>query len=201
MIKCRLVTIGGGIMRVIAGDKKGHRLKAVPGKTSRPTTDRIREAVFQILGPYFPGGSCLDLFAGSGALGIEALSRGLERAVFVDKNAKAIETIRHNVKSLRLEEKAEIVRTTAQHALQEAERRGMQFDLILIDPPYRTGAYESYLHTLRSRKLLNENAFIYCEHDLHASMPDDIEHLSITKQVNYGGAIGVTIYQWKQANE
>lgn len=188
-------------MRVIAGDRKGHQLKAVPGKTSRPTTDKVREAVFQMIGPYFSGGVCLDLFAGSGALGIEALSRGMERAVFVDKFPKAIETIRYNVKGLRLEERAKIVRTTAQRALQAAEKKRQKFDLILMDPPYGKVDYESFLHTLKSRDLVNDYAFIYCEHDTSASLPEDVDHLSIMKQVNYGGSIGITIYQWIPENE
>ena len=83
-------------MRVVAGQAKGLPLKAVPGKTTRPTTDKVKESIFNMIGPFFDGGTAVDLFAGSGGLGIEALSRGIEHAVFTDKDKKAIDTIQAN---------------------------------------------------------------------------------------------------------
>src|SRR5699024_11846585 len=98
-------------MRVIAGTHRGRLLKAVPGDTTRPTTDKIKEAVFHMLGPFFQGGTCIDLFAGRGALGIEALSRGIDHAIFIDKSPKAIHTINRNLKVLQLVVQLEIYRT------------------------------------------------------------------------------------------
>ncbi|MEN1966990.1 16S rRNA (guanine(966)-N(2))-methyltransferase RsmD [Lentibacillus sp. N15] len=181
-------------MRVIAGDKKGHQLKAVPGTTSRPTTDKVKEAVFQSMGPFFSGGLCLDLFAGSGSLGMEALSRGMEKAVFVDKSPKAIHTIHENLRTLQLEPRAEVFRTDAYRALQAAGKRGLQFDLILFDPPYKKVDYRKFLHKIVMQQLINPNGVIYCEHDATERMPDVLEHLSIIKQENYGGTIGITVY-------
>ena len=100
-------------MRVIAGEHNGRQLPPVPNRLTRPTTDKVKEALFQIIGPFFEGGQALDLFAGSGGLGIEALSRGLDHCVFVDKHPKAIQTIYENLKSLNIEEQAEVFRTDA----------------------------------------------------------------------------------------
>src|SRR5699024_9501809 len=109
-------------MRVIAGFHKGRQLEAVPGKTARPTSDKVKEAAFQIMGPFFEQGACLDLFAGSGALGIEALSRGMEKGIFVDEHPKAIHTINQNLRTLRLEGNAEVYRTESVQALNAAAR-------------------------------------------------------------------------------
>ena len=90
-------------MRVVSGKCKGQSLKAVPGNSTRPTTDKVKEAIFNMIGPYFEGGLGLDLFAGSGGLGIEALSRGLERVIFVDRDKSAIGTIHDNLHKCGLE--------------------------------------------------------------------------------------------------
>src|SRR4051794_41215753 len=97
-------------MRVVSGSSKGKTLKAVPGSTTRPTTDKVKEALFNMIGPYFDGGIGLDLFAGSGGLGIEGLSRGLEKVIFIDRDAKAIQVIHENIKSCHFEEKTEVYR-------------------------------------------------------------------------------------------
>ena len=90
-------------MRVVSGVCKGRPLKAVPGNTTRPTTDKVKEALFNMIGPYFEGGIGLDLFAGSGGLGLEALSRGLDKVVFVDRDTKAIQTIHENIQACKME--------------------------------------------------------------------------------------------------
>src|SRR5699024_1467660 len=104
-------------MRVIAGAYKGRALKSVPGTNERPPSDKIKESAFHLLGPFVEGGNCLDLFAGSGALGIEAMSRGMEKVVFVERSASAIRVIRKNVAKLEMEEKCEIYRNDAFRAL------------------------------------------------------------------------------------
>ena len=96
-------------MRVVSGSCKGKHLKAVPGNTTRPTTDKVKEAIFNMIGPYFDGGIGLDLFAGSGGLGIEALSRGLDKVIFVDRDGKAIQTIRENIHSCGFEIKLKFI--------------------------------------------------------------------------------------------
>lgn len=182
-------------MRVVAGIHKGRQLKAVPGNNTRPTTDKVKEAVFQMLGPFFEGGVALDLFAGSGSLGIEALSRGIDSCVFVDKHPKAIQTIRENITTLRLEEQVEIFRADAFRALSAAAKRGLMFDLIFVDPPYGKINYLDILELILEEKLLNDGGIIYCEHDSNETLLDTVADLSVIKRVNYGGTIGVTIYQ------
>src|SRR5690625_4127464 len=97
-------------MRVIAGEFKSRHLKAVPGSNTRPTSDKIKESIFHMLGPFFEGGLCLDLFAGSGSLGIEALSRGMDKVIFVEKSSSAIRIIHKNVEMLKIESQCEIYR-------------------------------------------------------------------------------------------
>lgn len=182
-------------MRVVAGLHKGRKLKAVSGSTTRPTADKVKEAVFQVMGPFFSGGKVLDLFAGSGALGIEALSRGMESAFFIDKQLKAIHTIHDNLKSLSIADQAEVYRNDAFRALQLLSKRQLQFDLILLDPPYGHVDLIKLLNEISRHLLLKENGFIFCEHDYSVKLPQSINSYQILKQSNYGDTIGVTIYQ------
>lgn len=125
-------------MRVIAGTYGGRRLQAPPGTDTRPTADRVREALFSILGARVEGARVLDLFAGSGALGIEALSRGAEQATFVDNAPAAIRAIGANLEALGAD--AQVVRAEARRFLGGASRSGRSYDLVFLDPPYRLGA-------------------------------------------------------------
>jgi 16S rRNA (guanine966-N2)-methyltransferase len=122
-------------MRVIAGTYRGRTLKAPKGDSTRPTSDRVREALFSILQHRIPGARVLDLFAGSGALGLEALSRGAETVTFVDSDRAAITAIRGNLSALRAN--AEVRQTDALQFLGAASQTGAQYDLVLLDPPYR----------------------------------------------------------------
>lgn len=129
-------------MRVIAGSARGIQLAPVPSNV-RPTSDRVRESVFNALGQFFEGGEVLDLYAGTGALGIEALSRGVERAVFVEKDARAIATIRENLRRTGLTDRAEIVRGEAIRKLRTGPIKDRLFRLILLDPPYKIAQTEA----------------------------------------------------------
>jgi 16S rRNA (guanine966-N2)-methyltransferase len=120
-------------MRIIAGSRKGHTIHAPRGLDTRPTSDRVRENVFNILGP-IDGASVLDLFAGSGALGLEALSRGAERAVFVELDGDAVRAIEGNLDKLRLS--GTVLRRDAVTALAQEAGSGRKYDLVLVDPPY-----------------------------------------------------------------
>jgi 16S rRNA (guanine966-N2)-methyltransferase len=125
-------------MRVVAGIHRGRTLKAPAGRETRPTSDRVREALFSILGPSIERARVLDLFAGSGALGIEALSRGAAEAVFVDRSRKATQAIRANLDALGIE--ADVRPLEARAALRAASGRGEAYDLVFLDPPYRLAA-------------------------------------------------------------
>lgn len=185
-------------MRIIAGEFKGRQLKAVPGNSTRPTTDKVKEAVFSMIGPFFQGGSALDLFAGSGSLGIETLSRGMDFVVFVDKNPKAVHTISENIKSLNInDDNIEIYRADAFRAIKAAAKRKLQFNLIFLDPPYKKVVYDKLLTSITEHHLLAKDGIIYCEHDPSEAVPHDNEHFSILKREQYGGSIGITIYKRK----
>ncbi len=147
-------------MRVIAGKYRGKRLLAPADKSVRPTTDRIKETVFNILcSRYGIGGSVLDLFCGSGALGIEALSRGAERAVFVDKSPQSVRLTYENLKGIR--EPVEVYTTDFKVALEKLTR---PFALILIDPPYQDRLEGEALRRIAERNLLARDGVIFVEH-------------------------------------
>lgn len=184
-------------MRVIAGDFRGRRLKSVPGTQTRPTSDKVKEAAFHIMGPFFDGGVCLDLFAGSGSLGIEAISRGFDFAVFIDNNRKAIHTVSENIKLLKIEEQTEVSRMDAFRALRVTAKNKSQFNLILIDPPYSRTDYQEILNEIIQLNLLANNGLVYCEHDTSQDLPPTIEKLEVIKTVTYGGTTAITIYQMK----
>lgn len=172
-------------MRIVAGKAKGLRLKMVPGKHVRPTSDRVKESVFQILGPYFYGGMALDLFAGSGSLGLEALSRGMDRVIFNDASSQSVQTIRENVKLARMDEAVEIYRLDALKALTLFKQKGYVFSYIFLDPPY----YEKLLATVVERILAlgllkSEGMMVveYSKHDPFTSFADMAE----IRQLSYG---------------
>ena len=128
-------------MRIIAGTARGTRLAPVP-RGVRPTSDRVRESVFNTLGQFFEGGCVLDLYAGTGSLGIEALSRGCERAVFIERDGRALAALRNNLRRTGFEARAEITRGDVDRALDRMITDGRVFNLIFIDPPYRIAATE-----------------------------------------------------------
>ncbi|MGQ0513740.1 16S rRNA (guanine(966)-N(2))-methyltransferase RsmD, partial [Bacillus sp. D-CC] len=138
-------------MRVVSGKCKGHPLKAVPGNTTRPTTDKVKESIFNMIGPYFDGGIALDLFGGSGGLGIEAISRGIDKAIFVDRDNKAIKVIHQNLESCRIQEQAEVYRNDAERAIKALIKREISFNLILIDPPYKDQKIISLIRVIGSK--------------------------------------------------
>jgi 16S rRNA (guanine966-N2)-methyltransferase len=122
-------------MRIIAGDRKGHTIYAPKGRDTRPTSDRVRENVFNIVAPWVEGARVLDLYAGSGAMGLEALSRGAAGVVFVEADRDAVRAIERNLDKLRLTG-ATVVRTEAMTGLAQEATAGRKYDLVLIDPPY-----------------------------------------------------------------
>lgn len=173
-------------MRVVSGKFKGKSLKAVPSNSTRPTTDKVKEALFNMIGPYFEDGVCLDLFAGSGGLGLEALSRGMEYAVFVDRDGKAIGTIRANIEQCSAEQQCEVYRNDALRALKALKKRGMTFDCIFLDPPYKKQQLVLLLDTIDDFQLLKEDGIIVCEHSIDVHLPHEIGRLSQVRNENYG---------------
>jgi 16S rRNA (guanine966-N2)-methyltransferase len=168
-------------------------LKAVPGKTTRPTTDKVKEAIFNMIGPYFDGGIGLDLFAGSGGLGIEALSRGLEKVIFIDHEPKAIQIIRENIKACHFEAQTEVYRNEADRALKVLIKRGIQFDYLFLDPPYKNQQLVSIMKKMDSQDLLTNSGIVVCEHSFDVELPEAVGRFEQMKHEKYG-MTAVTIY-------
>lgn len=147
-------------LRVISGSARGKKLISMEGLDVRPTLDRVKESVFNMIAFDISDASVLDLFCGSGALGIEALSRGAKRAVFVDKNATALSVTKQNLTATRLADNAKLVQSDSIVYLQNTND---VFDIILIDPPYQAQLYERVLQEILERKLLAPNGIIVVE--------------------------------------
>jgi len=159
-------------MRVIAGRFGGRRLRTPPGGATRPTAERVREALFSSLGT-LEGSRVLDLFAGSGALGIEALSRGARSAVFVEHAREALDCLRSNLSALALgEDEARLLRADARAALRRLAQEGARFDLVLLDPPYAAGLLAPVLQGIVAGELLAPDARVVVESSRRESLPD-----------------------------
>ncbi|MFD2443402.1 16S rRNA (guanine(966)-N(2))-methyltransferase RsmD [Bacillus sp. CGMCC 1.16607] len=181
-------------MRVVSGTCKGRSLKAVPGSTTRPTTDKVKEAIFNMIGPYFNEGIGLDLFAGSGGLGIEALSRGIDKVIFVDRDSKAIQIIKDNLVACDLLDKAEVYRNDADRAIKAILKREIKFDFIFLDPPYKKQQLLKLLETIEKEQLVISDGMIVCEHATDVILPDEVGLLKNIKKETYG-IISISIYQ------
>ncbi len=150
-------------MRVIAGSARRLNLMTVPGRDTRPTTDRIKETLFNILQPELPSCRFLDLFAGSGGIGIEALSRGAEKAVFVESSRRAAVCIRRNLEFTHLDSRARLLETDVLGALSRLGREGQPFSIIFLDPPYGKGWEEQVLAALEHSPLADADTLVVAE--------------------------------------
>jgi 16S rRNA (guanine966-N2)-methyltransferase len=151
-------------LRVISGELKGRKLRSVGGTKTRPTADRIREAIFSILADRLQGANVLDLFAGTGAFGIEALSRGAQAAVFVDNDKDAIAALRQNLKNILLESRTKIIQWNITQNLKCLRPFQFAFNLIFIDPPYRQHMIAPTLIHLHASHCMHIGACIVVEH-------------------------------------
>lgn len=150
-------------MRVIAGSARSLRLKTIPGNDTRPTTDRIKETLFNMINDRMYGCRFLDLFSGSGGIGIEALSRGADMAVFVENNRKAAVCINDNLKFTKLDNKAAVMETDVISALKKLDNSGKQFDVIFMDPPYNNMYERMVLEELMESDILTAQTLIIIE--------------------------------------
>lgn len=181
------------MLRIIAGRFRSRRIHEVKSHATRPTTDKNREALFNSLGQFFDGGQGLDLFAGSGALGLEAISRGLDHLVFVDKQSQAIKTIEQNVNQLGLSGETTIVFSDV---LAFLEKTDLSFDLILADPPYAVDVYNAMLKIISCRHLLKNDGIIVVEAERSRTLPEQIEQLE-KYRVKTMGITQFAFYTWK----
>jgi 16S rRNA (guanine966-N2)-methyltransferase len=177
-------------MRVIAGTFRSRTLRSLRGLAMRPTSDRLRETLFNILGAAVEGAVFVDLYAGTGAVGIEALSRGARQAVFVEKHRPAVALIRANLASLGIRSGAEVLAIDALAGLERLAARGMTADVVFADPPYaEAAAYRRVLEWLDARELLAPEGCAVFEHARRQTLPEKLSRLARTRQVKQGDAV------------
>ena len=177
-------------MKIVSGTYGGRPLKTLEGKTTRPTSDKVRGAMFNMIGPYFDGGRVLDLYAGSGGLSIEAVSRGMEQAVLVEKDRRAQAIIASNIQMTKESHKFQLLKMEAHQALNQLQGT---FDLIFLDPPYAKEQIVADIEALAERGLLGEEVMVVCETDKAVDLPEEIAFLGIWKEKIYGIS-KVTVY-------
>ena len=178
-------------MRVITGKARGVQLKTPDGMQTRPTIDRVKEALFSIINFDIPGASVLDLFGGTGQLGIEALSRGAEKAVFVDAREDACKIIRENLRRTKLEAQGKVVRGDYLDYLKRCKER---FDIILLDPPYAEVFLENALNCVAEIDILQSGGIIVTERPLGKDLLCEFEGLTRSKDYKYGNTL-LTLYR------
>ncbi|GAA6112485.1 MAG: 16S rRNA (guanine(966)-N(2))-methyltransferase RsmD [Apilactobacillus sp.] len=183
-------------MRVVSGKFGSRSLKPVPGSKTRPTTDKVKESLFNMIGPFFNGGTFLDLYAGSGSVAIEAVSRGIEKAILVDHQYLAIKTIKENVEMTKEKDSFQVYKMDSDLALEKFANDDTKFDFIFLDPPYKDQKMVEQLEYIKSNGLLSESGIVICETDDNVSLQDDVDGFSLIKQKKYGITI-ISIYKNK----
>lgn len=187
------------MVRVIAGDARGRKLKTIEKETTKPTLDRVKEAMFSMLTPYVPGARVLDLFSGNGSLGIEALSRGAAYCLFNDYSNECAKIIKENVANVGYAEKSEVASLEFGELIARESKKGTTFDLLLLDPPYNKGLISEALRLISEK--FGENAIIaMCEHSADEQLAENIGKFVKTKEKRYG-TVALTIYVKDEKNE
>ena len=154
-------------MRVIAGKARRLQLKTIEGMNTRPTQDRTKETMFNVINNCVPGCYFLDLFSGSGGIGIEAASRGAKKCVLVENNRRAYDCIMYNLKYTKLEDVSKVMFTTVESAIKQLDNVGEHFDIVFMDPPYNKNLERQVLEYLKDSALANTDTLIVTEADLH----------------------------------
>jgi 16S rRNA (guanine966-N2)-methyltransferase len=176
-------------MRVIAGKYRSRTLRSLKGQALRPTSDRLRETLFNILGPTMKDSLFVDLYAGTGAVGIEALSRGARAAIFVEQHAPAAALIRRNLESLGISGEAEILGVDVMRGLERLEARHVHAQFVFLDPPYAaTEEYESVLAFLGESLLVAPGGRVIAEHSRKRALPERVGELELARVVVQGDA-------------
>ena len=173
-------------MRIIAGEYRSRKIETRSGNETRPTLDKVREAVFSSLGGMFDGGTVLDLYAGSGANGLEALSRGYDYAVFADISKDAINIIRKNIESLRCQEKTKIFHMPDKKVLSLLKAEGLRFDLVYLDPPYAGQHNDEILEYLQENNMITDRGVVVIESAKKDEFKKEFGSLKPYKEATYG---------------
>lgn len=177
-------------MRIISGSRRGHKLLDFEGMDVRPTTDRVKESIFNLIQSYVTDSVCLDMFSGSGALSFEAISRGAARAVMVDSDKRSVDIIKKNTESLGFEDKCEIHNKSC---FDYAAAARDKFDIIFLDPPYNKGLIEPVLGAIVKNELLTDEGIVVLESD-DTDFSEEFEGLTVLKQRKYGRTY-ITVYK------
>ncbi len=180
-------------MRITGGSLRGRLLRAPEGEATRPTSSKVREAVFDIVGGRIVGARVLDLFAGSGALGIEALSRGASFAVLVESSPAAIKAIQGNLEGLELDGLAQVVRGSAAEALQRLSGARERFGVVFADPPYAGRAAEETLSAVATSDLVIPGGIVVVEHTKRQELSGEVGPLGLASSHRYGDTV-VSVY-------
>ena len=184
-------------MRIISGERKGLKLNTLEGENTRPTLDRVKEALFNILmAKEVEYNNILDLFAGSGNLGLEALSRSGEFAVFCDNSLQACNIIRSNIEKCKFSEKTKVLNLEYTKALEELYNEKLKFDIIFLDPPYNKGMGVDAINIISEKNILNKNGYIILETYIDENIPLCIGKYNIIDERKYG-KVKVTIFNGK----
>lgn len=174
---------------MIAGKVKGRRLKAPKGRALRPTADRVKEALFNILPKDLSGQKVLDLFAGTGSLGFEALSRGASEALLIDAARWAKKAIHENLQTIGLGDRAKVWQAPALKSIRALSRRKETFDLIFLDPPYEKGLVESTLRAIAAAEIVRESGIVVAEHSVREQVEAGYGPLRLVDQRRYGATL------------
>ena len=180
-------------MKVISGKLKGRKIEGYDIEGTRPTMDRVKESLFGSIQNYIDNSIVLDLFAGSGNLGIEAISNGSLKCYFVDNNKKCIKTIQDNIKQFGIEDNSVVIQNDYRNALQYFYHNDVKFDIIFVDPPYQYKLMNEILELVSNYNLLNDNGIIVLEYSFD-KLEEDIEGYSLLKYKKYGDKY-ISIYQ------
>ncbi len=176
-------------MRIIRGTSRGKKLRTLRSQAIRPTSDRVKESIFNILGEEIDGKHVLDLFAGTGNLGIEALSRGATRTVFVEKEKLAVDLIKKNLSHCGFDDGFHIITGEVERAIRHLHRKGEVFDLIFMDPPYRRGLVQKTLGILQAHPLHHEGSILVIEHDRRETLSESTEGWTLARKRQFGDTV------------
>lgn len=187
-------------LRVISGKARGLKLDTPKNQDVRPTTDRVKESLFNMINSYVRDSNILDLFAGTGSLGIECLSRGAKSCVFVDKSKDSISIVKSNIKKARVENESTILNTDFKDAVSRLSIQNQKFDIIFMDPPYYENMFIECLKSIDKLDLLVKDGIIVVEHDTKDLFENSVGRLHKSRDKKYGGTT-LTFYKLEESNE
>lgn len=184
-------------MRIIAGKYRGFTLKTIPGKLIRPTPSKVREAIFDIISFRVVDSDFLDLFAGTGAIGIEAISRGAKSVTFVERNKNVIELINTNLTNIGEKKVSTIIKNDYTYSIKFLNEQQKKYDIIFLDPPYNKDLLQKTLNEIDKSSLLKNNSIIIAQYQIHEKIQNDFSVIQSIKEKRYGKT-KVTIFSYNK---